>query len=67
MDHENSYQDTIQQLFDVENLSEKPEALKGVRVLEVCALVLGPSACDYLAEFSAEVIKFEGQCIDQMV
>jgi crotonobetainyl-CoA:carnitine CoA-transferase CaiB-like acyl-CoA transferase len=66
MNHENSYQDTIQQLFDVENLSEKPEALKVVRVLEVCALVLGPSACDYLAEFGAEVIKFEGQRGDQM-
>ena len=60
MDHENSYQDTIQQLFDVENLCEKPEALKGVRVLEVCALGLGPSACDYLAAFGAEIIKFGG-------
>ena len=44
----------------------KPEALKGVRVLDVTAVVLGPSAADYLAEFGAEVIKFEAPQGDQM-
>lgn len=53
-------------LFDKGALFDKPEPLKGVRVLEVCSVVLGPAACDYLAEFGAEVIKFEGQKGDQM-
>ena len=52
--------------FDKEKLFDKPEPLKGVRVLEVCSVVLGPATCDYLAEFGAEVIKFEGRKGDQM-
>jgi crotonobetainyl-CoA:carnitine CoA-transferase CaiB-like acyl-CoA transferase len=66
MSQEESCQDFMQKLFDTGQLFEKPESLEGVRVLEVCALVLGPSACDYLAEFGAEVIKFEGQKGDNM-
>ena len=66
MTKEESCQDFMRKLFDKGQLFEKPESLKGVRVLEVCALVLGPSACDYLAEFGAEVIKFEGQKGDNM-
>ena len=53
-------------LFDKGKLFDKPEPLKGVRVLEVCSVVLGPATCDYLAEFGAEVIKFEGRKGDQM-
>ncbi|MCS7122033.1 MAG: CoA transferase [Archaeoglobaceae archaeon] len=45
---------------------DKPEPLKGVRVLEVCSVVLGPATVDYLAEFGAEVIKFEARRGDQM-
>jgi len=45
---------------------EKDEPLKGVRVLEVCSVVLGPAATDILAEFGAEVIKFEPKRGDQM-
>ena len=52
--------------FDRGALFDKPEALAGVRVLEVCSVVLGPATCDYLAEFGAEVVKFEGQKGDQM-
>ena len=52
--------------FDGGGFSGKPEPLAGVRVLEVCSVVLGPAACDYLAEFGAEVIKFEGRKGDQM-
>lgn len=48
------------------DIFEKPEPLKGVRVLDVTAVVLGPSATDYLAEFGAEVIKFEARRGDQM-
>ncbi len=61
-----SYQDSLKQMFDVGQLFDKPEPLAGVRILEVCYVVLGPAACDYLAEFGAEVIKFEGQKGDQM-
>ncbi|NJD62159.1 MAG: CoA transferase [Deltaproteobacteria bacterium] len=58
--------DSTRLLFDKKERSGKPEPLKGVRVLEVCSVVLGPAACDYLAEFGAEVIKFEGRKGDQM-
>jgi crotonobetainyl-CoA:carnitine CoA-transferase CaiB-like acyl-CoA transferase len=58
--------DSPRLLFDKKELFGKPEPLKGVRVLEVCSVVLGPAACDYLAEFGAEVIKFEGRKGDQM-
>ena len=60
------YEKFMKELFDPERLFEKPEPLKGVRILEVCYVVLGPAACDYLAEFGAEVIKFEGQKGEQM-
>ena len=56
----------MKSMFENELASPKAEALEGIRVLEVCALVLGPSACDYMAEFGAEVIKFEGQKGDNM-
>ncbi len=45
--------------FDPARIFEKPEALKGVRVVELCTLVLGPCTSDYLGEFGAEVIKVE--------
>jgi CoA-transferase family III len=66
MNHDWSYEGFMRQLFDTEKLFEKPKPLKGVRVLEVCYVVLGPAACDYLAEFGAEVITFEGQRGEQM-
>ncbi len=53
-------------LLRADEIFDKPEPLKGVRVLEVCSVVLGPSAADYLAEFGAEVIKFEARRGDQM-
>lgn len=66
MDQGGSYQRSIEQLFNAENLFDKPQPLEGIRILEVCYVVLGPAACDYLAEFGAEVIKFEGQRGEQM-
>ena len=66
MDSNKSYFEFMRTLFDSGELFKKPESLKDVRVLEVCALVIGPSTCDFLAEFGAEVIKFEGQRGDNM-
>ncbi|HDL90370.1 MAG TPA: CoA transferase [Thermodesulforhabdus norvegica] len=66
MEQLKEYVKRVEQIFDGERLFDKPEPLKGVRVLEVCYVVLGPACCDYLAEFGAEVIKFEGQRGDQM-
>jgi len=37
----------------------KPEALAGVRVLEVATRIFGPATADYLGQFGAEVIKVE--------
>lgn len=66
MNQQGPYLDFMEQLFNGENLVDKPQPLKGIRILEVCYVVLGPAACDYLAEFGAEVIKFEGQRGEQM-
>src|SRR5579864_2683779 len=38
---------------------DKPDALRGVRVVELATLVLGPAAASFLAEMGAEVIKVE--------
>jgi crotonobetainyl-CoA:carnitine CoA-transferase CaiB-like acyl-CoA transferase len=42
-----------------EEKNSKPAPLKGIRVLEVCTLILGPSGPGYLAMMGAEVIKCE--------
>lgn len=54
-----SYFDWTAETFDPARVFDKPEALRGVRVIELCTLVLGPATADYLAEFGAEVIKVE--------
>ena len=34
--------------FDVREIFEKPEALDGIRVIELCTLILGPATADFL-------------------
>ncbi len=53
------YFDWTAETFDLARVHEKPEALRGIRVLELTTLILGPATADYLAEFGAEVIKVE--------
>jgi crotonobetainyl-CoA:carnitine CoA-transferase CaiB-like acyl-CoA transferase len=53
------YFEWTRQLFDRSKIFDKPEALRGIRVLELTTLVLGPTTADFLGEFGAEVIKVE--------
>lgn len=46
-------------MFDPSKTWEKPELLKGVRVLEFAVFMNGPLVTSFLAELGAEVIKFE--------
>ena len=43
----------------LENKHVKPAPLKGIKVLEVCTLILGPAGPSFLAKMGAEVIKCE--------
>lgn len=56
---EKSYFEWTDELFDLSRVSSKPEALEGLRVIEVSTLIMGPSNAEFLAEFGAEVIKVE--------
>jgi len=53
------YFEWTEQLFDHAKVFDKPEALRGIRVLELTTLVLGPTTADFLGEFGAEVVKVE--------
>ncbi len=54
-----SYFDWAQRLFDPARIHEKPEALRGIRVLDLSVLIFGPATADFLGELGAEVIKVE--------
>jgi crotonobetainyl-CoA:carnitine CoA-transferase CaiB-like acyl-CoA transferase len=46
-------------LFNPDEASQKPEALKGIRVLDFSHVIFGPIAARLLADYGAEVIKLE--------
>jgi crotonobetainyl-CoA:carnitine CoA-transferase CaiB-like acyl-CoA transferase len=46
-------------LFDPALLHAKPEALRGIRVLDLSVIIFGPATADFLGELGAEVIKVE--------
>ncbi len=39
--------------FSLSGISGKPEALNGIRVLELATRIFGPATSDYLGEFGA--------------
>ncbi len=45
--------------FDPARIHEKPEALHGIRVLDLSVIYFGPATADFLGELGAEVIKVE--------
>jgi crotonobetainyl-CoA:carnitine CoA-transferase CaiB-like acyl-CoA transferase len=54
-----AYLDWASALFDPARIFGKPEALRGLRVLDLGTIFLGPTTATYLAEYGAEVIKVE--------
>jgi crotonobetainyl-CoA:carnitine CoA-transferase CaiB-like acyl-CoA transferase len=53
------FREFAEKAFSLASIALKPEALKGIRVLEVATRIFGPATADYLGEFGAEVIKVE--------
>ncbi|MGE5190013.1 MAG: CaiB/BaiF CoA transferase family protein [Gemmatimonadota bacterium] len=54
-----NFENFAREAFDLAAIPGKPEALKGVRVLELATRIFGPATADYLGELGAEVIKVE--------
>ncbi|RMG60545.1 MAG: CoA transferase [Deltaproteobacteria bacterium] len=53
------YFEYTENIFDLNKVFDKPEALKDIRVVEFGTLVLGPATATFLGELGAEVIKVE--------
>ena len=56
---QNSYLEWTARSFDRARVFEKPEALRGIRVLDLSMIIFGPATADYLGELGAEVIRVE--------
>src|SRR5574341_1462974 len=54
-----SYFDWTARLFDRARIFQKPEALRGIRVLDMSLIIFGPATADFLGELGAEVIRVE--------
>ena len=54
-----NYFDWAARLFDPALIPGKPEALRGIRVLDISVIIFGPATADFLGELGAEVIKVE--------
>jgi crotonobetainyl-CoA:carnitine CoA-transferase CaiB-like acyl-CoA transferase len=54
-----TYFDWAARLFDASVVHRKPEALRGIRVLDISVIIFGPATADFLGELGAEVIKVE--------
>lgn len=54
-----SYFEWTARLFDRARIFQKPEALRGIRVLDMSIIIFGPATADYLGEMGAEVIRVE--------
>ncbi|MBR9979578.1 MAG: CoA transferase [Desulfatitalea sp.] len=53
------YFDFVEQLYDTDQITAKPRALEGLRVLDLSHMIFGPTAARVLAQYGAEVIKVE--------
>lgn len=53
------FDEFVEEAFSLSGISGKPEALSGIRVIELATRIFGPATSDYLGEFGAEVIKVE--------
>jgi succinyl-CoA---D-citramalate CoA-transferase len=54
-----SHAEWAARLFDPSGRHAKPEALRGIRVLDLSVIIFGPATADFLGELGAEVIKVE--------
>jgi crotonobetainyl-CoA:carnitine CoA-transferase CaiB-like acyl-CoA transferase len=54
-----SYFNWTARLFDPAEIFTKPEALRGIRVLDLSVIIFGPATADFLGEMGAEVVKVE--------
>jgi len=54
-----NYFSFTRQIFDSREAAKKPEAFKGIRVLDLSRIIFGPVISRWLALFGAEVIKVE--------
>ncbi len=48
-----------EETFSLDKVFRKDEALKDIKIVELCTLILGPATPSYLAEFGATVFKVE--------